>query len=143
MERTNGLGRHDAVVALTEKELRYTVFLDADGGLRTDTGTSVEAWSAEHFLLAALLRCTAESLRYSARKRNVDGVDVSGSAKGLIRRREEDGRYAVVRTDVGLDASFDPKPSRSDLVDILEWAERGCFIGSSLTAKPVYHWNVT
>jgi hypothetical protein len=129
-------------VPVTEKELRYTVLLSSDGGMRTDGGADVDQWSAEHFLLAALLRCTAESLRYSAWKRNVGAVDLSGSAKGLIRRREEDGRFAVVRTDVTLDVSFDPKPARSDLADILEWAERGCFIGSSLTAKPLYHWNV-
>ena len=133
-------------MAPTEKELRYTVVLDSDGGLRTDTDKGIDEigrWSAEHLLLAALLRCTAESLRYSARKRGVTRIGVGGSAKGLVRRRDEDGRYAVVRTDVALDVELEPKPLRTDLAAILEWAERGCFIGSSLTAKPTYHWNVT
>ena len=132
-------------MGLTEKELRYTVFLGSDGTLRTDADAGIdeaEGWSAEHLLLAALLRCSAQSLRYSARKRSVTAVDVNGSAKGLVRRRDEDGRYAVVRSDVTLDVELEPKPSRGDLAEILSWAERGCFIGSSLTAKPIYHWNV-
>ena len=74
---------------------------------------------------------------------DVTRIGVGGSAKGLVRRRDEDGRYAVVRTDVALDVELEPKPLRTDLAAILEWAERGCFIGSSLTAKPTYHWNVT
>jgi organic hydroperoxide reductase OsmC/OhrA len=132
----------DPHVALTEKELRYTVMLDGDGALRTDTGATLEEASAEHLLLGALLRCSAQSLRYSARRRGVATVEVSGSAKGVVQRREEDGRYAVVRSDVTLDVELDPKPSRAEASEILGWAERGCFVGSSLAAKPTYHWNL-
>ncbi|MBV8479827.1 MAG: OsmC family protein [Actinobacteria bacterium] len=131
---------------ITSKEMGYEVRLDADGTMRTEddsTFAAPERWSAEHLLLASILRCTAKSLDYSARKKGVAGVTVSGSAKGLVRRREEDGRFAVVRTDLALDVTFDPKPGRAEEHDILTWAERGCFIGSSLTAKPIYHWNVS
>jgi len=131
-------------VPITSKEMGYEVRLDADGTMRTEddsTFATPEAWSAEHLLLASILRCTAKSLDYSARKKGIASATVSGNAKGLVRRREEDGRFAVVRTDLALDVAFDPQPDRAQLQDILTWAERGCFIGSSLTAKPVYHWN--
>jgi uncharacterized OsmC-like protein len=128
-------------VALTEKELRYEVLLDRDGGLRTDRGARLEEASAEHLLLGALLRCTAQSLRYSAKKRGTETVEVSGAAKALVRRRDEDGRYAVVRSEVALDVRLDPKPGRTELAEIFSWAERGCFVGSSLAAKPIYRWN--
>ena len=129
-------------MALTEKELRYEVSLDRDGALTTDTKAPNEEGSAEHLLLGALLRCSAQSLRYSARKRQVESVEVTGSAKAYVRRRDEDGRYAVVRAEVALDVSLDPRPGRAEAAEIFSWAERGCFIGSSLTAKPTYRWNL-
>ncbi len=142
-------GRHlceHARVPITSKEMGYEVRLDADGTMRTEddsTFATPEAWSAEHLLLASILRCTAKSLEYSARKKGIAHATVGGTAKGVVRRREEDGRFAVVRTDLTLDVSLDPKPGRAELQDVLDWAERGCFIGSSLTAKPIYHWNVS
>lgn len=129
-------------MALTEKELRYEVVLDRGGGLRTDDGAHLEDASAEHLLLGALLRCTAQSLRYSAKKRGITTVEVSGAAKALVRRRDEDGRYAVVRSEVALDVALDPRPGRNEVAEIFAWAERGCFVGSSLAAKPAYRWNL-
>ena len=130
-------------MALTEKELQYEVVLDRGGGLRTDDGAHLEDASAEHLLLGALLRCTAQSLRYSAKKRGVETVDVGGTAKALVRRRDEDGRYAIVRSEVTLDVALEPKPGRAELSEIFSWAERGCFVGSSLAAKPIYRWNLS
>jgi hypothetical protein len=28
------------------------------------------------------------------------------------------------------------------VIDLLDRAERGCFVGNSLTARPAYHWTV-
>jgi hypothetical protein len=133
-------GRHHSPVAPTDKELRFEVTLARDGALTADTGVPVEDATAEHLLIGALLRCSAQSLRYSAKKRGVATVGVSGSAKALVRRRDEDGRYAVVRSEVALDVELDPKPGRAELAEIFSWAERGCFVGSSLAAKPTYRW---
>ena len=130
---------------VVSKELRYAVSLSPDGRFQAEDGTDLDvadSWTAEHLMLAALIRCAIESLRYSARKAGANVTEASGSGRALVRKRDSDGRYAVVRADVTLDVAFDPKPERPVLADVLSWAERGCFIGSSLTAKPLYHWNV-
>lgn len=131
---------------IVSKELRYAVTFGPDGRYLSEDGTELdvtEGWTSEHLMLAALVRCTIESLHYSAKKARTTVAETSGSARALVRKRDSDGRYAIVRADVNLDVTFDPKPSRPDLADILSWAERGCFIGSSLTAKPIYRWNVS
>lgn len=131
---------------VVSKELRYSVSLSPDGRFQSEDGTDLDvgdSWTAEHLMLAALVRCAIESLRYSARKAGTTVVKASGSGRALVRKRDSDGRYAVVRSEVTLDVALDPKPERPVLSDVLSWAERGCFIGSSLTAKPVYRWNVS
>jgi organic hydroperoxide reductase OsmC/OhrA len=131
---------------VVSKELRYAVTLGSDGRFQSEDGSELDvagSWTSEHLMLAALVRCTIESLRYSARKAGTTVAEASGSARALVRKRDKDGRYAIVRADVTLDVTLEPKPERPMLADILSWAERGCFIGSSLTATPVYRWNVT
>ena len=131
---------------IVSKELRYAVTLDSEGRYLSEDGTELdvaEGWTSEHLMLAALVRCSIESLRYSAKKLGTSVPEASGSARALVRKRDSDGRFAIVRADVSLDVTFDPKPSRPALSDVLSWAERGCFIGSSMTAKPVYRWNVS
>jgi organic hydroperoxide reductase OsmC/OhrA len=88
------------------------------------------------------VRCSLESLRYSAGRAGTAVTAAAGSARALVTRRESDGRYAVVRADVTLDVALEPKPARAELAELLAKAERGCFIGASLTAKPTYRWNV-
>ena len=131
---------------VVSKELRYAVTLSPDGHFQSEDGDELDvagSWTSEHLMLAALVRCTIESLRYSAKKAGTSVAGTSGSARALVRKRDKDGRYAIVRADVALDVTLDPKPARPVIADILTWAERGCFIGSSLTAKPVYRWNVS
>jgi uncharacterized OsmC-like protein len=96
-------------------------------------------WTAEHLLLAALLRCSLTSLRYHA-KRIGSTAAGGGSARGTITQRSTDGRYAFVEIDAELDVSVDPAPE--DVSELLLKAERDCFIGASLTAKPSYRWRV-
>ncbi len=88
------------------------------------------------------MRCSIASLEYSAGRAGVEVTSASGSAKCVVTRRESDGRYAVVRTDVTVDVALDPKPGRAALAELFAKAERGCFIGASLSAKPTYRWNV-
>lgn len=133
-------------MAVKAKELRYAVALGADGDVRAEDGTalaSAEAWTPEHLLLAALVRCSLASLEYAAGRAGSAVTASNGSARGLVTRREADGRYAVVRVEVTIDATLEPKPDRAALADVLAKAERGCFVGASLTAKPSYRWNVS
>ena len=98
-------------------------------------------WKPDHFLVAALLRCTLGSLRHHARR---DGIESSGRGAGhaLVTRRESDGRYAVVEIEAVLEVALEPDPGPEVAAALLAKAERDCFVGNSLTARPSYRWTV-
>ena len=125
------------------REFRYTV--DLVDTLRTEDGTPLGdtiSWTPEHLLLAALVRCSIASLDYHARRAG-NGVESSrGNARALFTRRESDGRYAATEIDVALGVKLRTQPGEDELRDLLEKAERDCFVGASLTAKPRYDWSV-
>jgi organic hydroperoxide reductase OsmC/OhrA len=132
-------------MALKAKELRYAVDLTAAGELRDENGVVLDApaeWSPEHLLLAGLVRCSLKSLRYHAERQSVDVRTASGRARTLVTKRETDDRYALVETDVVLAVELEPEPRPDALEGLLALAERDCWIGSSLTAKPSYRWVV-
>jgi hypothetical protein len=81
------------------------------------------------------------SLDFHAKRRNVSARG-SAAAEGLVTTRDDDGRYAFVEVECGLDVELDPLPAGDELVELLDLAERDCFIGASLTAKPRYEWRV-
>ena len=119
----------------------YRVELDGERCFVSDRDVPLElprAWTPEHLVLAALLRCTLLALDHHARRASVE-VSGTGSAHGTIDRRD-DGLYAFVDVECDFDVTLDPSPD--DTRDLLTAAERGCFIGSSLTAKPRYRWRV-
>lgn len=127
------------------KELRYAVDLSASGELTDENGVVLDApveWSPEHLMLAALVGCSLKSLRHHAKRAGVDVLSSSGSARTLVTRRETDGRYALVETAVELTVELAPEPAPEALTELLALAERDCFVGSSLTAKPSYGWTV-
>jgi uncharacterized OsmC-like protein len=130
-------------MAVRAKELRYAVGLSASGELTDENGVVLDAppdWSPEHLLLAALVGCSLKSLRYHAKRSDIDVRSASGTARTLVTRREADERYALVETEVELAVEVDPEPDPAALAELLALAERDCFIGSSLTAKPSYRW---
>jgi|GEM_PF-764976 len=132
-------------VAVKAKELRYAVELAASGELREENDVVLEApaeWSPEHLLLAGLVRCSLKSLRHHATRRGVDVRAASGRSRTLVTRRETDGRYAMVETEVELSVELDPEPDPDRLAELLALAERDCFVGASLTAEPRYRWTV-
>jgi uncharacterized OsmC-like protein len=132
-------------VAVRAKELRYAVDLTAAGELTDENGVALDApaeWSPEHLLLAALMRCSLKSLRYHAERSGVDVRSASGSSRTLVTKRETDERYALVETHVELVVELAPEPEPDALAELLALAERDCFVGSSLTAKPSYRWVV-
>jgi len=132
-------------VAVRAKELRYAVELTAAGELREEHGVALGTppeWSPEHLLLAALVRCSLQSLRYHARLKGLEMRPGAGRARTLVTKREADDRYAIVEADVELEVEIEPEPEPGALVELLALAERDCFIGSSLTAAPSYRWIV-
>ena len=123
------------------KVLDFEASVGTDGRL-TARGESLrppKSWAAEHLVLAGLVRCSLTSLGYHARR---EGIEVmgSGDASGTVTKRDDDGRYAFVEITCRLDVELTPAPD--DLEALLGKAERDCFIGASLTAKPTYVWNV-
>jgi organic hydroperoxide reductase OsmC/OhrA len=132
-------------VAVRAKELRYAVDLTTAGELTDENGVALDApaeWSPEHLLLAALVRCSLKSLGFHAERRGVGVRSASGSSRTLVTKRETDERYALVETDLELGVELAPVPEPDVLVELLALAERDCFVGSSLTAKPSYRWVV-
>jgi organic hydroperoxide reductase OsmC/OhrA len=127
------------------KELRYAVDLTADGELRDENGVVLDVpaeWSPEHLLLAALVRCSLKSLGFHAGRKGVEVRSAAGSSRTLVTQREADDRYALVETEVELAVELQPEPEPDTLSELLSVAERDCFVGSSLTAKPSYRWVV-
>jgi organic hydroperoxide reductase OsmC/OhrA len=132
-------------VTAKTKEFRYAVDLGEGGGVRTEDGTPLgegPEWTPEHLLLAGLLRCAVKSLAHHARRAGIDVLSVTGSAAALFTKRETDGRFAVKEINVVLDVRLEPQPGEAELAELLQKAERDCFIGASLTVKPSYTWNV-
>ena len=133
-----------AVPTPKPKRFEYAVEVDRDETMRAD-GTAPASldseWSPDHLLLAALVRCVLMSLEHHAHKAGIETAG-SGSARGIVTRRETDGRYAFVEIEVGLDVELDPLPEAAALGELLDLAERDCFVGASLTAPPRYEWRV-
>jgi uncharacterized OsmC-like protein len=130
-------------VATQAKVFSYAISLDREGAATSDEGGSAlpdeEAWSPEHLVLAGLARCTLTSLDYHARRVGISSSG-SASASGEVTQRTTDGRYAFVRFNVALDVTLEPVPA--NVRELLSKAERDCFVGASLTAKPRYRWTV-
>jgi organic hydroperoxide reductase OsmC/OhrA len=126
------------------RRFEYAASLDGDGRLLADGGSPLEPgedWTPEHLVLAGLMRCTLKSLAFHAERRafSVRGAAV---AEAVVTKREDDGRYAFVEVACGLDVELEPLPEGEALAELLGLAERDCFVGASLTAKPHYEWRV-
>jgi organic hydroperoxide reductase OsmC/OhrA len=133
------------MVTAGPRVLEFDVSVDRERTARSGRGGSAApaeaAWSAEHLLLAALLRCTLTSLDYHIRRAGLTAVG-SGEARGTVTKREADDRYAFVDIEARYDVEVGNPPDRQALQELLESAERGCFVGNSLTARPRYQWTV-
>ena len=136
------MARQDTAVAVKAKEFRYAIELERSGRVTADGRAPLDldiAWTPEHLVLAGLVRCTLQSLRFHADRAGVDFV-ASASAAGLVTKREQDERYAFVELDVAIELVAEPVPQ--DVRALLERAERDCFVGASLNPPPRYSWRV-
>ncbi len=131
-------------MAQNAKEFRYAIALDRAGRLTAEGASPLElaeAWTPEHLVLAGLLRCTLQSLRFHADREGVDFLARAG-ASGTVTKRPGDGRYAFVEIDVELNLELEPPPEGEELQALLAKAERDCFVGASLQPSPRYRWRV-
>ena len=132
-----------AVATVKPKVFEYAVEVDRAGRMTVPGGAQIapaEGWSPDHLLLAALVRCSIDSLTYHARRAG-HAVAASGSAHGTVTVRETDGRYALAGADVRIDAQLEPRAAES--AELAARAERDCFVGASLTVTPRYEWHVS
>jgi organic hydroperoxide reductase OsmC/OhrA len=130
-------------MATRAKVLEYAVELDRGGRMTIPGGGQFvppEGWSADHPLLAALVRCSIDSFGYHARRAG-HTVEAAGSAQGTITKDGDDARYRFVAIDVRIDAQLTPRTNEPD--DLIAQGERDCFVGASLAVKPRYEWHVS
>jgi uncharacterized OsmC-like protein len=125
------------------KEFRYAMSQDAAGRITAEDATIelAQAWTPEHLVLAGLVRCTLQSLRFHVDRAGGD-FRATAKAAGRVAKREEGGRYAFVELEVELDVELEPAPPGEELRELLAKAERDCFVGASLSPSPVYRWRV-
>jgi len=126
------------------KEFRYAIALDRAGRVTADGRAELDldpAWTPEHLVLAGLVRCTLQSLRFHATRAEVDFL-ASAQASAIVTRTAPGERYAFVEIDVQLDVELDPALAPAALRELLELAERDCFVGASLRPHPTYRWSV-
>jgi organic hydroperoxide reductase OsmC/OhrA len=131
-------------MAITAKTFEYAVEVDVAGRMTIPGGGQFvppEGWSADHLLLAALVRCSIDGFAYHARRAGHKLTGSSGSAQGTITKTGDDDRYRFVEIDVRIDAQLEPRSS--DTEALVAKAERDCFVGASLVVKPRYVWHVS
>jgi len=136
--------RQDTRMAAGAKEFRYAIGLDRTGRVTADGHSPLDldpAWTPEHLVLAGLIRCTLQSLRFHADRSHIDFV-ASARAKALVTRPAPDERYAFVEIDLEIDLELEPVPETDALRELLGLAERDCFVGASLRPHPNYRWSV-
>ena len=127
---------------MSPREFTYAIALDRAGIVTAGGDAPLDldpAWTPEHLTLAGVVRCTLQSLRYHADRIGVDYL-ASATADARVTKGEEDGRYAFVEIDVRIELELEPVPD--DLRELLDKAERDCFVGASLRPVPRYRWRV-
>ena len=125
------------------KVFEYAVELDQGGRLTIPGGGTFvppEGWSADHLLLAALVRCSLDAFAYHARRAGHE-VEASGEAQGYITKNEDEGRYRFIEIDVRIGAKLTPRAA--DVGALTTKAERDCVVAASLLLKPRYEWHVS
>jgi organic hydroperoxide reductase OsmC/OhrA len=133
------------VTTVKPKVFTYEVSIDRSGRLSAEDEPGLveigDEWTPDHLLLAAVVRCSIVSLEFHARRADT-AVVASGSATGTVTKPEGEQCFRFVEIDVQIDAELDPRPEPAALEQLLERAERDCFVGASLISKPVYDWRV-
>ena len=133
------------MAAVRPRVIEFDVSVDRDRAATSGEGgvgiPRDDGWRAEHLVLAGAVRCVLTSLDYHARRLGL-GVTASGTAHGVVTKRETDGKYAFVEIEERLEVELDRPLDDGAVRELLAKAERGCFVGNSLTAPPRYRWVV-
>ena len=79
-------------------------------------------------LLAGLVRCSLDVPHLQ--RADVRLTAAIGGASAVVNRRDGDGRYAIVEATVELSVQLEPQPTPAGVAELLEKAERDCFVGA-------------
>jgi organic hydroperoxide reductase OsmC/OhrA len=127
------------------RRFEYGVTMDRSWTVASDRGGARlerdEAWTPEHLVLAGLCRCVLTALDFHAKRAGVE-AESSARAEGIVTRRESDGRFAFVEIAVEADVALVPAPDEDAVRQLVELAERDCFVSASLAVAPSYRWTV-
>ena len=129
--------------ATRAKVFEYAVEVDRASRLSIPGGAQIDrldGWTADHLLLAGLVRCSIDAFTYHAHRAGHEVV-AWGSGRGRVTKRASDGRYAFVEARVEVDVRLTPRSE--DPADLAAKAERDCFVGASLSIEPEYTWRVS
>jgi organic hydroperoxide reductase OsmC/OhrA len=132
-----------AAVPHRAKVFEYAAEVDRAGRMTIPGGAQIESpegWSADHLLLAALIRCSIDSLIYHAHRGGHE-VAAQGQAQGTITKANPEAAYKFVSINVRIEAQLTPRTNEVD--DLAAKAERDCFVGASLNVKPTYDWQLS
>jgi uncharacterized OsmC-like protein len=131
--------------AVSPRVFEFEVAVDRERTARSGLGGAPipkqDEWWAEHLVLAGLVRCTLASMDYTAHRAGLEIVG-GGSARGTVTKRAEDGLYAFVEVDASFEVELEPAQPPKTVRELVAKAERDCFVGNSLVARPRYHWTV-
>jgi organic hydroperoxide reductase OsmC/OhrA len=130
-------------VPASAKVFEYAAEVDRAGRMTIPGGAQIdpaEGWSADHLLLAALIRCSIDSFSYHARRAGHE-VEAQGQGRGTITKAGPEDRYAFVSFDVRIEAQLTPRAAEPE--ELTAKAERDCFVGASLKVKPSYDWQLS
>ena len=78
--------------------------------------------------------------RLQRQSRGTGGRGLGKRARVVTKR--DDGLYAFVAIESHFEVVLDPSPDWDAVRDLVARAEKGCFVGNSLTARPTYRWTV-
>jgi organic hydroperoxide reductase OsmC/OhrA len=130
-------------VTVRPKLRRYAIAVGRDARATQEEGGALSwegDWTPEHLVLAALARCSVIALEYHARRESLT-VDAAAACNGVVGPRN-DGTWGFLEIDCEIDVTLTPEPPATRFPALAARAERGCFVGQSLTAKPRYRWTI-
>src|SRR5918994_7545857 len=107
-------------VAVRPKVLDFEAAIDREGRVSAEGCPPLEladVWTAEHLLLAALVRCSLTSFRYHATRVGAEAAG-GGTVSGRVTKRHEDGRYAFVEIALALEVELAPAPPDAELAEL-------------------------
>lgn len=113
---------------------------DLESAPPVEYGGPGDKWSPETLLVAAVADCFVLTFRAIARASKLEWTALECDVEGVLDREDQVTRFVDVRIKAVLDAPAGTDDSKAKR--LLEKAEEGCLITSSLKARPTLETEV-